>query len=219
MPAPVRVLIGDMEWASVAKFCSDTGIPRGTLELWKSQGCSIEESYTRWTVETRKENGRSERTIYAGVTYVSVTVMAEAWGLTYHLFTNRIRRGWPMKRAIETPMRGTDCGFCFCISCDERKASVEFYKGNMSRCKKCCLMESKINKYGEEARELLNNHDGTCAICGCVESRGRGWATDHCHETGVVRGILCTPCNAGLGLFSDSVERLGAAIRYLEERK
>jgi hypothetical protein len=38
---------------------------------------------------------------------------------------------------------------------------------------------------------------------------------DHCHETGVLRGFLCGPCNSGIGYLGDAPERLKAALAYL----
>lgn len=52
-----------------------------------------------------------------------------------------------------------------------------------------------------------------CAICGSTEKR---FHVDHSHQTGVVRGLLCGPCNHTLGLMQDEPARLRAAAAYLE---
>jgi Recombination endonuclease VII len=54
-----------------------------------------------------------------------------------------------------------------------------------------------------------------CAVCKSSEHGGRGWHTDHDHETKQVRGILCHPCNLALGNVKDQVEILQALIEYL----
>lgn len=59
---------------------------------------------------------------------------------------------------------------------------------------------------------------GRCLICGTDKPGGRGnrLHVDHCHETGRIRGLLCTGCNIGLGQFKDDPARLRAAADYLE---
>lgn len=65
---------------------------------------------------------------------------------------------------------------------------------------------------------MWESQKGRCKICGdhlslCAKG---GFATDHNHLTGKVRGILCKPCNHGLGLFKDSPSVLEAATDYLK---
>jgi hypothetical protein len=63
--------------------------------------------------------------------------------------------------------------------------------------------------------EMLTSQDGKCAICKIVMDRPH---VDHCHETQKVRGLLCTTCNQGLGMYKDNIELLEKAISYLKER-
>ena len=67
----------------------------------------------------------------------------------------------------------------------------------------------------EEYRRLEDESDGRCAICGAEKPPNRALAVDHDHESGRLRGLLCAPCNTGLGCFRDSVSLLEAAITYL----
>ncbi len=57
-----------------------------------------------------------------------------------------------------------------------------------------------------------------CAICGRdLRALPRKHIhADHCHDTGLPRGVLRHYCNLGLGHFSDDVSRLRRAIYYLE---
>lgn len=63
---------------------------------------------------------------------------------------------------------------------------------------------------------------GRCAICGArgdVQELGfkkyGPFCIDHDHKTGKVRGLLCSNCNKGLGMFRDCQKFLHAAIAYL----
>lgn len=62
---------------------------------------------------------------------------------------------------------------------------------------------------------MYAKQDGRCAICGGPPVGRENFDVDHDHETGRVRGLLCFPCNNGLGAFRDRPERLSAAILYL----
>lgn len=64
---------------------------------------------------------------------------------------------------------------------------------------------------------MLEQQNGTCAVCSGLCVTGRRLAVDHCHETGEVRGLLCSACNKALGLFKDNVELMNKAIDYLRK--
>ena len=74
----------------------------------------------------------------------------------------------------------------------------------------------------EDYETMLAAQSGGCAICGTTSPGGRRgvetFNVDHCHRTGRVRGLLCTPCNRGIGLLGDTRAALLAAAAYLEER-
>lgn len=78
-------------------------------------------------------------------------------------------------------------------------------------------------KYGltiEQRDELLQKQGGVCACCGATSPGNKyGWVVDHCHEVGIVRGILCHHCNVALGNVKDSAEHLYALITYLEKTR
>jgi hypothetical protein len=73
-------------------------------------------------------------------------------------------------------------------------------------------------RYGitDSCEKLLAEQNGVCAICGGNRST-RELGIDHDHNTGDIRGMLCGPCNLGLGYFADNSEFLKAAINYLEK--
>lgn len=52
----------------------------------------------------------------------------------------------------------------------------------------------------EEYTKILLDQNSSCAICGRHQSEFKlALAVDHCHTTGKIRGLLCGPCNTGLG--------------------
>lgn len=78
----------------------------------------------------------------------------------------------------------------------------------------------KLWKYGlpppEQFNDMHTQSGGCCAICG--EFFGDTSDIDHCHATGVVRGLLCHNCNVAIGHFKDSTENLLKAVEYLNAR-
>jgi hypothetical protein len=74
-------------------------------------------------------------------------------------------------------------------------------------------------KYGitaEQYGQLLSSQGGACAVCGTRPKRKR-LAVDHDHQTGYVRGLLCTSCNHRvIGGAKEDASILRAAADYLD---
>lgn len=66
--------------------------------------------------------------------------------------------------------------------------------------------------------KIFEKQGGRCAICNCRQHYQR-LAVDHDHKTGMVRGLLCTNCNRGLGRFFDSDLRLRNAAAYIQRAR
>ena len=73
----------------------------------------------------------------------------------------------------------------------------------------------------EQYDQMVKDQDGKCAICGTTEPGGKHdnkhWHIDHCKETGVVRGLLCSNCNTGIGLLKHNLQLLLSSIQYLSK--
>jgi hypothetical protein len=63
----------------------------------------------------------------------------------------------------------------------------------------------------EVFQQMVVDQGGRCLIC----RRKRKLCVDHCHTTGKVRGLLCQPCNKGIGALRDDPELVLRAAEYL----
>jgi hypothetical protein len=127
-------------------------------------------------------------------------------------------------------------GLKLCRKCQQYKLPSDFAPNKRasdrlhSWCRTCHLQYSKVHshktrdrRYSLTAGEWQAMHDaqsGKCAICaGPIAIRrtriGEVACVDHDHDTGLVRGLLCTNCNGLLGFAHDNVDVLKSAIVYL----
>ena len=113
-----------------------------------------------------------------------------------------------------TPIRYTNGRTKYCSQRCKRKARTASGRGADSARKSYTL-----TRYGLTEAEATEMRARGCDICGTKEYGGR-WVVGHIdHETGEVRGVLCSNCNTGLGKFKDDPERLRAAATYVERTR
>jgi len=117
-----------------------------------------------------------------------------------------------------------------CSTCKKEKPLDCFHgsheKSNIStRCQDCVsasFLKYRYKMSVEEFNRFRKEQNSCCAICQTELEikegstfRSKNVAVDHCHKTGNVRGLLCSACNTGLGLFRDDLTLLRSAIAYL----
>lgn len=133
-----------------------------------------------------------------------------------------------------------------CTKCKTFKHIKKFYKdktkkdGIDSWCISCRVNYKQVNKERiaihrrKNARQYqLKHHFGMskieynnlakrqkykCGICRQhVKTLTRDLCVDHCHKTGLVRGLLCHKCNAAIGLLKDDIKLLNRAIDWIKK--
>lgn len=127
-----------------------------------------------------------------------------------------------------------------CTKCYKTKSLNEFAKKgekHTSRCKSCHNEYYKEyyrdpERYGKHKERIKNSryagsrygmsrgeweifilrNNGMCEIC----DKKPATCIDHDHESGVVRGRLCTSCNISLGRLGDSIAGIEKVLWYLK---
>lgn len=101
---------------------------------------------------------------------------------------------------------------------EHRQKNKEHYSNVIHRSKLRIYFDMTLEEYNE----LLEKQNYTCAICKNPETKKSKSGTlcrlsvDHCHTSGIIRGLLCDKCNLSLGGFKDSIQTLESAIQYLK---
>lgn len=112
--------------------------------------------------------------------------------------------------------------------------SSEYYRNNSEKIRARSALWRRNNKarsaesmknrqlrvlYGVDRKWLRNTikaQGGRCALCECTRPGGPGtWNVDHDHKDLIIRGLLCSRCNRGLGYFDDDAVIIKAAAMYL----
>lgn len=123
-------------------------------------------------------------------------------------------------------------GMKICKNCNINQATDNFTNCNKGadglhyECKKCTRNRVLKKNYGidnNDYEKMLLKQNNRCGCCQKTiqdcQQRHSYLEVDHDHNTGKVRGLLCTKCNQGIGLFFDNNIFLQNAIDYLNKDK
>jgi hypothetical protein len=80
------------------------------------------------------------------------------------------------------------------------------------KCRQCYVPPNEKDSLSARAKKELRAFT-CCEICGSAARKH----IDHCHDTGRIRGILCSNCNIGVGSFDDNPDLLERAAAYLRK--
>lgn len=128
-----------------------------------------------------------------------------------------------------------------CLTCNQAKEYASFgfitcRNSYSSRCKSCTnkyaltiasknkhrrhelIIKGRFKKYNfdPDIGWVIYTTTASCQICNVGLDR-KNKVIDHCHATGVFRGIICSNCNKALGQFRDDISLLHRAIDYLRK--
>jgi len=103
-----------------------------------------------------------------------------------------------------------------CKECYAKREKIRSATPHRKKQERITRIKHKYKVSREYAIQLSNAE--SCEACKSPVS-GKAAQVDHCHKTGVVRGVLCFGCNVALGNISDSKERLQMLIDYLSKHE
>lgn len=114
-----------------------------------------------------------------------------------------------------------------CRSCENKKNLSRYhnkYKTSTAH-RKASYRYTLKTVYGlteDDYQKRYAQQNGSCSIClehltnVFDEVITKSQAIDHCHKTGIIRGLLCRQCNTALGMLKDDIESARRLVKYLE---
>lgn len=125
------------------------------------------------------------------------------------------------RKRTSTIQRLAPAGTSWCAGCQSFRDLEDFRKG-ATQCRPCqsaaqhgAMIEKTYGITADDYDALLRRQGGRCAICG-GRPKSKRLAVDHDHQTGAVRGLLCSRCNHDLlGSAWDSLAVATALWHYL----
>jgi hypothetical protein len=165
--------------------------------------------YHKW----RASNNKKETKISFEIcTFEGCDRPHKAKGLCHQHYIHKLRGKTPHK--IGQPKynrkavyKGTTCDVTSCESEAEAKGMCNSHYRAWRR----------FGVTAAQYNEMYSSQNGRCAIC-LGEENNKRLSVDHCHQSGNVRGLLCSNCNLGIGKLQENTDNLLRAIDYLSRK-
>jgi len=109
-----------------------------------------------------------------------------------------------------------------CVECARARRSRNYHAGGGTKKQRDRFRERTYGVSPADVAAMMKAQGGVCALCGCEEDghqRTRSgkpapFHVDHCHKTGLFRGMLCQQCNTALGRIEKvGIENIAAYLR------
>jgi len=148
-----------------------------------------------------------------------------------HMAKLQVAREERQRKAAEERAVILATGKIICTKCKIEKPLDEFPMTRTNRkgqpryayCKPChseTQRALRLRKWFdlsvEDFDKIMEYQGGVCFICKRPPKDGRRLAVDHCHKTGLVRGLLCAFCNRAIALFRDDLARFQNTVEYFQ---
>ena len=118
---------------------------------------------------------------------------------------------------VHVPKGMNDCAIC--SKRYKLKQGEAGWRYCSKKCRNTSYYKQRLAQYGltpEQHLKLMDDSKGQCMIC-FTQHDPKGLVIDHCHDSGIVRGLLCSHCNTMLGFARDNTKTLESAIDYLNQ--
>ncbi len=100
-----------------------------------------------------------------------------------------------------------------CIECEQEK-KLDYQESRRE--------QRLLKKYGistDEYERMAESQEWKCKICDEAQEDRSKFHVDHCHDTQILRGLLCSRCNQAIGLMRDDPLIMRKAAQYVEHAK
>lgn len=132
--------------------------------------------------------------------------------------------GKPKNRFEDRPGKKPEIEYFYCRECrpqaarkSQRWQQKEPEKYRESRRRARAGFHAK--RYGISTEEYLEAFEKAAGICVICQRKGRRLVLDHCHQTGVIRGVICNTCNSAISWLEDDPAICRRAARYLSKHR